>query len=253
MSQIVGSNYAPVIFKDAMGQDTSNFWTKYPSLYYPLGDYISGEEIYKKQIDQLAAAILLDDTSPQIKVESVHVEAATPFLFPEGSVLSGSFIMHDIVRLFTRGNVNIAFDDYDIYFQNKAQAEEFLKINFINDFRLTDNPMCTYGIVKGLKMNLIYGVPYTTPESLISKFDIRACSMAIDMNAKKFYFVDDAIHDATRKHIVFNSVPRSVSVRRLTKYIQKGFEIGPYQRLFFVELLKSPLYSPELELVTKDY
>lgn len=50
-----------------------------------------------------------------------------------------------------------------------------------------------------------------------------------------------------------NPVPRGVSVRRFTKYIKKGFEADKYQNLFFVELLRSDIYSAELELMTKEY
>lgn len=37
---------------------------------------------------------------------------------------------------------------------------------------------------------------------------------------------------------------------RLVKYIEKGFKIDKNQRLFFAELVRSNLYSPELEAIT---
>jgi hypothetical protein len=99
----------------------------------------------------------------------------------------------------------------------------------------------------------IYGVEYDSPEHLITRFDIRACSMAIDPNTNMLYVVRGSIEDTTRKQLVFNPVPRGVSVRRFTKYIQKGFTPDKHQNVFFVELLRSDIYSQELELMTKDY
>ena len=103
-----------------------------------------------------------------------------------------------------------------------------------------------------MKINLIYGVHYTSAGYLISRFDIRACSMAIDPNQKQLYVVRGAVEDATMKRLNFNPIPRATTIKRFTKYIKRGFEADKYQNLFFVELLRSPIYSPELEILTKD-
>jgi hypothetical protein len=153
------------------------------------------------------------------------------------------------------------YDDIDIYFKNKEDAQKFINMNqSLRDIKSGNisgidysNPMCIYTHTGKEKINLIYGVEYDKPGDLISRFDIRACSMAIDPNSDTLYVVKGAMEDATNRRIVFNPVPRGVTVRRLTKYIKKGFTIDGHQSLFFAELVRSDIYSPELELMTKNY
>jgi hypothetical protein len=230
---------------------TPSIWTKDPSFFYPFGDYVTGEELYNKQLDSLASALIVSDYDPNIQVDECNINTATNIKFPQGALLSGSFVMHYVASHL--GGVNLKYDDVDIYFHSKEHAEEFLKLNYMYGFSNAENPMCRYGTSDGIKYNLIYGVEFTTPKSLISRFDIRACSMAIDPNANILYLVNGAAQDATRKNLVFNPVPRAVSMRRVEKYIQKGFSMEKHQRVFLVELLKTHLYSIDLELMTKEY
>lgn len=116
-----------------------------------------------------------------------------------------------------------------------------------------EHPICTYARLNRMKVNLIYGIEYASPEDLISSFDIRACSMAIDPATKILYVVSGSLEDLFNKTLVFNPVPRSASVARLIKYVGKGLEPSPYQRLFFAELIKSGIYSADIELKTGLY
>jgi len=232
-----------------------NLWTKHPIFYIPLEkeSYLSGKDLYDQQISHLANALIINDYDPNIEVKSVKISAASALLFPKDSLVSGSFVTNLVAKQIA--GVNIPYDDIDIYFKSKEDAQLFLTMNntdprFFSDF---SNPMCSYGFINGDKFNLIYGVGYSSPENLISRFDIRACSMAIDINTSTLYAVKHSVMDATKLKIVFNPVPRSVTIRRLTKYIDKEFKIDPYQSVFFVELLRSHLYSAELELMTKNY
>lgn len=237
------------------------FFTEKLKFYMPLisSELKRGKELYDFQVEHLANAILIDDYNANIAVDKCSAFFKTPFIFPEGTLLSGSFIMSHVASHFTNGSSSLKYDDIDLYFKSKADAQLFLSMNnldpahgFYGGFKFS-GPMCAYGIIGKLKVNLIYGVEYKDAGDLISRFDIRACSMALDLNANTLYFVRGSIEDATQCHLTFNPVPRGVSVRRFTKYIHKGFEADKYQNLFFVELLRSDIYSPELELMTKEY
>ncbi len=231
-----------------------DFWSQEPKFFVPLSGSLlkTGKELYEEQIGHLGSAMLVDDYDASVEVLTTKIQAVCNFNFPKDSLLSGSFVMHYVSNHI--GRIPHVFEDIDIYFKSKDDAKLFLNLNGGNNgFSDFTNPMCSYGYIDSHKINLIYGVEYNTPAHLISRFDIRACAMAIDMNTRELHVVKGAIEDATQKKIVFNPVPRGVTVRRLTKYIKKGFNIEQYQSLFFVELLRSDIYSAELELMTKEY
>ena len=231
-----------------------DFWTKEPKFFIQLhgATLKSGKELYEYQINHLASAMLIDDYDAGVEIDSCQINAICAYTFPKDSLISGSFAMHHVSK--NIGNSDHKFDDIDIYFKDKTDAQTFLKLNGANGYGFDfNNPMCAYGHIDGHKFNLIYGVEYTSPGHLISRFDIRACSMAIDPNSNMLYVVKGAIEDATQRKLTFNPVPRGCTVRRLVKYIQKGFTIEPYQSLFFTELIGSTVYSAELELMTKEY
>lgn len=210
---------------------------------------IVGEQLYKQQASHLSNALLMDDYDPQVEVDTHKFFTYCSLKFPVGSLISGSFLMKKVADMIS---VSKPFDaeDIDIYFKCKQDAIDFaLKNNmtFIN----FDSSVCAYGKYYSDKVNLIYGIPYKNGADLISKFDIRACAMACDPNADEIYIVKDAIRDLVNSEICFNPVPRSVSLRRFAKYIKKGFHCDdPHQRLFFAELIRSNIYSTELELIT---
>lgn len=239
----------------SVDKNVHKFWKTTPKFFLQLDNYSlkKGEELFKVQMDHLANALLVDDYNPLVNIKSCVVTTDFDIKFPAGALLSGSFIAH--MASYHLSSAPIKYDDIDVYFKKKEDAIDFIQMNQgrVSSFDL-QNPMCSYGYLDDeTKINLIYGVPYADPGDLISRFDIRACSMAFDPNTKTLYCVEGALEDATQKHICFNAVPRGCSIRRLTKYIQKGFQIDGHQALFFAELVKTPIYSPQLELVTKKY
>ena len=235
-----------------------NFWKTnlIPTLVLLRPNTLIEKSLYDWQINHLASALLIDDYNPQVVVTKTAFSGESNFVFNVDCLISGSFIMNTVMRMY--GYSHIQYDDIDIYFKSKESARQFVLDNHGElwngyvGFNF-DNPMCAYGNISGNKINVIYGVQFDSPESLISKFDIRACSMAINPNTKELFIVEGALNDCITLSTVFNPVPRGVSMRRLIKYIQKGFNIEPYQNVFFVELLKTHIYSSELELITKDY
>jgi hypothetical protein len=221
-----------------------------PKFFIPLvQDIKKGEALYKEQLSHLGSALLMDDYDANVEVRKGSININTGVKFPFGTLISGSYVMSIVAKQLA--GLILTYDDIDLYFQTKELAQEFAKLNAAH-FDFT-NPMCAYGHLGSQKVNLIYGVEHTSPAHLISRFDIRACSMAIDPNLGVLYVVAGSMEDCTQKKICFNPVPRGVSIRRLTKYIKKGFEIESHQSVFFVELLRSNIYSAELELMTKEY
>lgn len=217
-------------------------------------NHIRGEEYHKWQLDHLANALLIEDYNPNVDVDVYKWATKTHYIWPnKGELISGSFMSKTVATAFIKHPVAFEAADVDIYFKKKEDAQEFVRINNISGFDFS-SPVCSYGHDLSIKLNLIYGVEYASPANLISRFDIRACSMALDPSNNLLYIVRGAINDCSSREIVFNPVPRGCSVRRLVKYVEKGFSIDDkYQRLFFAELIRSPIYSTELELVTTAY
>lgn len=204
---------------------------------------------YEWQCGVLATSLLVEDFQPHIEViKQDRGRGHLSHFFPQfkwinqGELMAGSFLSHQINR-------TIDHKDIDIYFKSKADAEQFIKLNCINMY-----PAAGDIALKGTKstdiVNLIYNVPYTDASSLITRFDIRACSIAFDPSSRECFFVNEAILDCMQKKIVFNPLPFNTTVNRLVKYIQKGFSIDAYQRLYFSELIRSEKYNKDLELTT---
>jgi len=223
----------------------------------PWGNHTQGDAQYKDQLDKLTSALLIEDYRPEVPIVTSDVNVALVnynFTFPKGALISGSFIMSAVVKQITAAE--IGYDDIDIYVKSKDDALMFVELNGFGGLPTAEisNPMCLYVFAPtGEKINVIYGIEYDSPGDLISRFDIRACSMALDPNDNKLYTVRGAIEDALSRSIFFNPVPRAVTLRRLVKYINKGFTICAQQSVFFSELIKSGIYSAELELITKGY
>lgn len=245
-----GSTWKPTLKQDPM---TAVVFDKTPTFFLPLqtSTLKTGKELFDEQISHLGSALLVDDYDANVTIDTCQLTSRSRFKFPQGALLSGSYVMHVVAN--SIGHVEWKYDDCDIYFKTKEDAKQFVTDNAMHGIHITDSPVCAYGYHEGMKFNLIYGVEYTSIANLIGRFDIRACSMAIDPNTMELHVVRGAVEDATRKQLVFNSVPRGCSMRRYAKYITKGFHADSHQNLFFVELLKTEIYKPELELLTKEY
>lgn len=240
----------PVRKEDLM---TALVFDKTPTFFLPLqtSTLKTGQELFDEQIGHLGSALLVEDYDANVVIDTCQLNGASRFKFPQGALLSGSYVMHVVANQV--GHVDLKYDDCDIYFKSKDDAKQFVTDNKMDGIHVGDSPVCAYGYYGGQKFNLIYGVEYTSVANLIGRFDIRACSMAIDPNTMELHVVRGSIEDATRKQLVFNAVPRGCSMRRYAKYITKGFHADSHQNLFFVELLKTEIYKPELELLTKEY
>lgn len=210
------------------------------------------QELYDEQANHLASAILIQDYDPAVQVDEYFIDFQNKLKWPnKGEFISGSFVSRAVTES-AYAHVQFDAEDVDIYFHTKEDALEFITLNSMIGFNM-ESPICGYGSHEEIKYNLIWGIEYKNAKHLISRFDIRACAMAICPTDKLLFVVRGAMDDCNNKKIVFNPVPRGVSVRRLIKYVEKGFQIDPYQRLFFAELVRSDLYSTELELITANY
>lgn len=208
------------------------------------------EKHFKQQQEWLSNYLLLGDI-PDISVHTYKPRvpsknSTTMNWLNKGELIAGSFMAHKM-------NDDIPYSDIDIYFQSKDDAMEWMNINNISPwrFRVTSEDIC--GVVTpttGKPFNLIWGIKFTSPETLLNRFDIRAISIAFDPNTSYTHYVQGAISDCRFKRLIFNPVPRATSINRLLKYSEKEFRISPKQRLFFAQLVQSSLYNPEIELST---
>jgi hypothetical protein len=206
----------------------------------------SDEKRYEWQMAVRANYLLLGDTNVKLPIE-VHKNPMpiidTPLRWiNRGELVAGSFMCN------YTANAEIPNKDIDIYFKCKADVETFMGANRV--WSMTHNDIANIVLYGGVMYNLIHGVHYDDPEDLISHFDIRACSIALDPCTNTVYNVEGALSDCARKRIIFNPVPHNTTIARLVKYAQKGFDIDPYQRLFFAELIRSEKYNYDLEIST---
>lgn len=219
---------------------------------WPSAKLKDGEKLYKAQCDALASALLIKDRNPSLTVDIHKIGWTSHFdWINKGELIAGSFMASEIAKS-VNGKGFLA-GDIDIYFKSRVDAVSFCAINSMHnaDFSTVDpNSVCIYFNQDGMKFNLIWGIHYESPEHLVSGFDIRACSMAYDPASGNLYTVNGAIDDATEQRIILNPVPRATSINRIIKYTQKGFLMDKYQRVFFAELVRSEIYSSELELKT---
>ena len=147
-----------------------------------------------------------------------------------GEVIAGSYMSSQF-------NNKIVNNDVDIYFHSIEHAVLWCKINGVSMPAIQLN-LCGKVLHKSRTVNLITGIPFTDARDLIAGFDIRACAIAYDPQVDKAIAVEGAIEDCESKRIIWQTGARNVTVRRLLKYLQKGFNIDGHQNAIFVELLK---------------
>lgn len=233
--------------------NTRSFWTKLPD---PDGismtDYgfLDQADLFNYQMNGIANSVILGDFHETCKTYTKQVDSSTDFKFINvGEVIAGSSICNIL-------NNHIEANDIDIYVHSIDDAIKLLDINNVtHDLKgklvdLTECKVCFTVVWRGIKINLIWGVKYKDAEDLISRFDIRACSMAFDPNSSIFTVLAGALEDSINMDIHFNLNPRSISVARLLKYISKGFKIDKYQRVVFAELIRTGHHFNDLELTT---
>jgi hypothetical protein len=207
----------------------------------------SDEKRFEWQMNMRANHILLGDTRSTVTIQAIQLKR--PLIKTDvrwtlsGELISGSF-MSGAVR-----NSQIPAEDIDIYFRSQSDADDFMRANPRIHLQST-NKVAYNALSEGKKLNLIFGIKFNDPVDLISHFDMRACSIALDPCTNIVYAVQGAFEDCCMKRIVYNPVPHNTTIARLVKYAKKGFDIDPYQRLFLAELLKGEQYNPNLEIST---
>jgi len=232
---------------------TDYFWAQKPVLNNIIisgNEYRDGERLFNYQMDALANGIILNDYLADSVFYNNKVIFTPRFTFlNRGEVIAGS----SVCRLV---NPYIEANDVDIYVRSVEDAIALLSVNnskldkYHPPLDVSKHKVCYTVVSLGTKINLIWGIKYKDAEDLISRFDIRACSMALDPNSSTFTVLSGAVEDSINNMIHFNLSPRSVSVARLLKYISKGFTLDKYQRVVFAELIRNGYHSNELELTT---
>lgn len=208
-----------------------------------------GEELFRWQCDILANYLLLKDKRPILETSTYQAGINDKLKWlGKGELVAGSYAASCICALLHISLLKA--DDIDIYFKSKKDAMEFNNINGLYNRDGWESDVCTVSKMDGIVFNLIYGVDYDSPQELISSFDIRAISIAIDPSNSEVHVVNGAIQDLADRTMVFNPTPKHTSIKRIVKYTQKEFTMEPHQRLFFAELIRSDIYSPEVELIT---
>jgi hypothetical protein len=207
--------------------------------------------LYQRQLDDLANRELLLDKPTYNFHKAIHFTQHKHDILTfigRGEVIAGSTMCRLI-------NTDIEAKDVDVYFHNEEDVLTFIEVNKSELEKYSKAHGCGYAYFKrkGLKYNLIWGIPYENAEDLISGFDIRACAIAYEPLGQKmgrFMAIEGALADCISKRIVYQTTARAISINRLLKYIKKGFNIDKYQRCILAELIKSGHHSPEIEINT---
>src|SRR5689334_19030091 len=100
-----------------------SFWKTDPKFFMPLqgAKFKLGEELFKEQMNHLSNAIIVDDYDPNVEVDVCSINALTDLQFPDGALISGSFVMSLVAKQLC--GMDHKYDDIDLYFKNKTDAE----------------------------------------------------------------------------------------------------------------------------------
>lgn len=207
------------------------------------------EKRYEWQMSVRANYLLLGDKNVNVPVTARSAPFSmiqSKILWPHrGELIAGSF-MSNIAY-----GADIKNKDIDVYFKNEAEAVNFMNMNSISNHHIIAKGQVAVQVwCENQIFNLIHGIAYDDAKDLITHFDIRACSVAYDPQYNMVWNVDGSLYDAVQKRIVFNPVPHNTTIARVLKYAQRGFDMDPYQRLFFAELIRSDMYNTDLEIST---
>ena len=214
-------------------------------------DFETDEKRYEWQMSIRANYLLLGDSRVSVPVDII--KPTTPILstnirwINREELIAGSFM-----SMAVQGSLVTKAEDVDIYFKSRDDVTTFLRLNPNLKMSSQNDVLVNAHTLGGhsVEFNLIFGVAYEDPADLITHFDIRACSIALDPSKNTVHSVAGSLPDCCMRRIVDNPVPHNTTVARLVKYIKKGFDIDPYQRLFLAELIKSDQYNSDLELST---
>lgn len=137
--------------------------------------------------------------------------------------------------------------DYDLFFTKDKVMETELYFGakgYKVVFRCPKNELTTMTAADGTKVQLITKEIYSSPQELVDSFDITACCAAWD--GEVFYKHDRFVFDNINKLINFNRVDYPVAtVKRLQKYIQKGFSMQSKAALDLVLMINKTELTEE--------
>ncbi len=134
--------------------------------------------------------------------------------------------------------INIRYTDIDIFGVSREKLDLFIENN-LKDCKQVYNSDLLKTYIKGRdKIQVIYRFSESV-ESCLQRFDFTICQFAYD--GKDVYCNPQALLDIYRKRIVINNLDASVlgSMKRLQKYIQKGYTICDGGLLQFAEKIRS--------------
>lgn len=101
----------------------------------------------------------------------------------------------------------------------------YLRRNYeFRGFLFTKNAIKGYVTIKGRKINVdVVKKPFMNPLDSIERFDFTICCFGV--SSDNFYYHTSAPFDLLKKKIVVNNISDPVdSMRRLVKYINKGYK-----------------------------
>lgn len=145
---------------------------------------------------------------------------------------------------------NKPIKDLDVFFRTEQQASTFIEkfktvpgVQIISEsdnscsvsWAFANSPAQPIKIV----LDLIKA-RFGTPEQVISTFDFTICSAAVTPHSMVFH--KNYFQDLFTKSLVFNSLPDLSGLRRVLKYVNKGFHIDESElvRFFEYNLLSGP-------------
>lgn len=212
----------------------------------------NAKEHYESQMENIEDLILLGNTrlekTTEVSRDWFYLQDLTKLRWltslseHHGEVVAGSYMSAAV-------NKSIRYNDIDVYFYSKEHANLWCKINYISIPEYVFD-LCATVYRKGVKINLIIGIPFNSVEDLISSFDIRACAIAYVPETNKIIEVEGALDDCKHKRIIFQTGAKYITVKRLVKYLDKGFSIDEYQQVIFSELIR---FKPNRDLEILEY
>jgi hypothetical protein len=122
-------------------------------------------------------------------------------------------------------------NDFDVFFTDEYFGKPIVDsgvdlVSYItnNSFiQIANTGYLTEYAFNNIKLQLIQK-SYAEPADILENFDIRACAICTD--GKYIYWIKGAIKDIRKKRItIINPKSNLLSMYRISKYINKGFEI----------------------------
>lgn len=159
------------------------------------------------------------------KIPIENFKKKLPPLFQERTGYNDCFIAGGAIRDCIDGK---EFDDIDFFGSNvnlHLMAEELLKPNSYELVYDSDILQTYKNKKEGIKVQLILR-DYKTMEEAMSMFDFTVCQFAYNGNGANFMCNPEALLHLSNKKLIVHSLPYPYdTLRRLQKYIKKGFSI----------------------------